>query len=209
MLVCSMPLKGPAHIDVYCTDDTELGQAISSACLSSVAPEPMAWFGYLAYPDPVFVTTSLRLALRSHPSSKESIVKTEVKKALPKDVVQMFAPGGGQGLCGQQHPERKELIILVNLYTRRWNGHTDFPLGSDNTKMGCILIRGAKTATAFLTCVIAAATQSGSDDSCLRCLQHAEHALAPLSFSKSYFAHQLQYEGEIAGSLQTSCRWVT
>ena len=42
MLVCSMPLKGPAHIDVYCTDDTELGQAISSACLSSVAPEPMA-----------------------------------------------------------------------------------------------------------------------------------------------------------------------
>lgn len=40
---------------------------------------------------------------------KESIVKTEVKKALPKDVVQMFAPGGGQGLCGQQHPERKEL----------------------------------------------------------------------------------------------------
>lgn len=69
MLVCSMPLKGPAHIDVYCTDDTELGQAMSSACLSSVAPEPMAWFGYLAYPDPVFVTTSLRLALRSHPSS--------------------------------------------------------------------------------------------------------------------------------------------
>ena len=31
---------------------------------------------------------------------KESIVKTEVKKILPKDVVQMFAPGGGQGLCG-------------------------------------------------------------------------------------------------------------
>lgn len=40
---------------------------------------------------------------------KESIVKTEVKKILPKDVVQMFAPGGGQGLCGRQHPERKEL----------------------------------------------------------------------------------------------------
>ena len=48
-----------------------------------------------------------------------------------------------------------------------------------------------------------------TDDSCLRCLQHAEHALAPLSFSKSYFAHQLQYEGEIAGSLRTSCHWVT
>lgn len=40
-----------------------------------------------------------------------------------------------------------------------------------------------------------------SDDSCPRCLQHAEHAPAPLSFSKSYFTHQLQYEGEIAGSL--------
>ena len=40
---------------------------------------------------------------------KESIVKTEVKKGFPKDMVQMFAPGGGQGLCGWQHPERKEL----------------------------------------------------------------------------------------------------
>lgn len=40
---------------------------------------------------------------------KESIVKTEVKKALPKDVVQIA--GGGQGLCGWQHPERKELNV--------------------------------------------------------------------------------------------------
>lgn len=40
---------------------------------------------------------------------KESIVKREVKKGLPKDMVQMFAPGGGQGLCGWHHRKRKEL----------------------------------------------------------------------------------------------------